>query len=1143
LKNEIHADRTEASDGDSSEGSYDEEEHKILLLGLIEECEFDQLSLVDKILLDLAFILADNYSSATDANIGLHCYFEDLDVSQPYQSRIEDAVRLLERGISCIPDSDKWKPHLLGGLSLTLKLRFEHNGGRDDIDEAIKCGRKSLTLAPAGNSTRPLLLDILGDIHIARFERFGHQSDIKHAVQYCTEATQIAPENHEELATFFSNLGRSLKARASCLDETEDLDQAIECLSKALSLTTDKHPKMPMRLKYLGSALSSRFGYFGQALDAEIAISHHTKALLLIPEEHEDRVLILDSLGSTYASRYRHFGDLTDLENAVMYHTKAVDLALGDHTESPILLHNLGNSLQSRFAQLGRLADIDKAIECHHAAVKHTPEDHYWHAGHLVGLGNSYAIRFAHRKNITDIEVSIDLYNEALSLAHHESGFRVSLLNSLGSAHFWRFQHFQKSGDIDRAIHFFNEALLLVPDEHTRKPYLLANLGRSYQELYMSRGQVADLDQSILCLGQAVALVPSGHTSKPRILRHLASSHYRRLKHHEERADLDSCMAYASEALSLVPEEHIDKPEMLYDIGFYHHIQFQFLGESQMIQKSMFYSEEATQSPSIHPATRFFAAWELCISMRLAKTGLLIKAYERVIQLLPSVVWLRGDIDNRFDNLMDMRDLPTEAAAVAFDNHETELALEWLEAGSSIIWKQMDQLRSPFDELHAKHPAIASRLKEVAQQLDVAGISAPTILSIGQSELGAEHSTQRRHRLAEEWDRLLDQVRLLPEFNYFMRPKKARELTQAARDRTVVVINVHESRCDALALIVNQEEPIHILLPNLSHDKAERARVDLVSFLRGSGARTRKFKKYQPGSGHRTMSSLGTLWLDVVNPILEQLNYVPTVSRLIQDTRSEKDLPHVTWLLTGPLVFLPLHAAGLYHMPEGPRAYKYIVSSYTPTTTALLSAGHAPEHFQGILAVAQPATPGVQPLPGTLEEISRIEYLAGHLPCTRLEGDAATATTVLEAMDEHSWVHLACHATQDSTFPMNSAFILHDSTLDLHAIASKSLTHARFAFLSACETATGDDSLPEQAVHLAAGMMMAGYPSVIATMWSIRDRDGPVIAEKVYAYMLEGGVPDSSKAARAFHAAVGQLRKEIGEQEFVRWVPFIHMGL
>jgi CHAT domain-containing protein len=98
-----------------------------------------------------------------------------------------------------------------------------------------------------------------------------------------------------------------------------------------------------------------------------------------------------------------------------------------------------------------------------------------------------------------------------------------------------------------------------------------------------------------------------------------------------------------------------------------------------------------------------------------------------------------------------------------------------------------------------------------------------------------------------------------------------------------------------------------------------------------------------------------------------------------------------------------------------------------------------------------------------------------------------------------------------------------------------------FAFLSACETATGDETLPEESIHLAAGIMMAGYPDVIGTLWSILDEDGPLVAEQVYSHLYNNGSPDSCQAACALHNAVAHLRMK-DEKNFLSWVPFIHLG-
>lgn len=263
-----------------------------------------------------------------------------------------------------------------------------------------------------------------------------------------------------------------------------------------------------------------------------------------------------------------------------------------------------------------------------------------------------------------------------------------------------------------------------------------------------------------------------------------------------------------------------------------------------------------------------------------------------------------------------------------------------------------------------------------------------------------------------------------------------------------------------------------------------------------------------------------------------------------QNLTPNTELPRITWCATGPLAFLPLHAAGRYKQaaPHS-RVFSYVTSSYTPTIGGLTPRTPVPNEFSGILAIGQPSTPGQSSLPGTVEELSAIVKSAGSLPITQLVDHAATQEAVLSSIITHSWVHFACHASQDLGDPTASAFYLHDGTLDLGRITKQSMGHKEFAFLSACQTATGDESLPEEAVHLAAGMIMAGYPTVIATMWSIKDNDAPLIAQHTYAEILAGGHADSTKACGALHNAVGQLRQKVGEKAFESWVPYIHIGV
>ncbi|KAJ6532360.1 hypothetical protein B0H19DRAFT_1272661 [Mycena capillaripes] len=201
----------------------------------------------------------------------------------------------------------------------------------------------------------------------------------------------------------------------------------------------------------------------------------------------------------------------------------------------------------------------------------------------------------------------------------------------------------------------------------------------------------------------------------------------------------------------------------------------------------------------------------------------------------------------------------------------------------------------------------------------------------------------------------------------------------------------------------------------------------------------------------------------------------------------------------GPLTFLSIHAAGLCGRDDefGSKLSDFVISSYTPSMAALIerSPTGSPK-VSRLLAVAQPNAFGQ----------------VGKLPVLRLEKDTATVDWVKAGMLNSDWSALLLAGKEQLT---------------LSSIIKLSL-RGNFAFLSACQTATGDKKLQEESVHLAAGMILAGYRGVIATMWTIMNNDALQVAGDVYEHLFKTSPPDSTRAAEALHLAARNLREQSG---------------
>jgi CHAT domain-containing protein len=190
--------------------------------------------------------------------------------------------------------------------------------------------------------------------------------------------------------------------------------------------------------------------------------------------------------------------------------------------------------------------------------------------------------------------------------------------------------------------------------------------------------------------------------------------------------------------------------------------------------------------------------------------------------------------------------------------------------------------------------------------------------------------------------------------------------------------------------------------------------------------------------------------------------------------------------------------------------------------------------------------PNEAKLPHTAREIRCITMHAGGVPIVSLDESAATPQSVSKAMEQSEWVHLACHGEQHFGNPTESYLLLaNGSKLKLSDIIKLRLENAQLAFLSACQTATGDEGLDDEAVHLAAGMLLSGYRGVIATMWKVDDEYAADIADETYRILFREYDADSTRAAEALHRAVEKVRKEraaAGDNSF-SWVPFVYFGI
>jgi CHAT domain-containing protein len=235
------------------------------------------------------------------------------------------------------------------------------------------------------------------------------------------------------------------------------------------------------------------------------------------------------------------------------------------------------------------------------------------------------------------------------------------------------------------------------------------------------------------------------------------------------------------------------------------------------------------------------------------------------------------------------------------------------------------------------------------------------------------------------------------------------------------------------------------------------------------------------------------MWPALMQPVverLERLGLSPHAPVLI--------IPH------GALALLPLHAAS-----SGPRQYflQRFDVQYSPSlavkaqTLARVDPSSRPPR---LLAIADPG--------GDLAfadiECVELARLFGAANAVVLSGSSATHDAVVAAVRSSTHLHFSCHGFYDWRDPLRSGlFLANEQILDVAEIMSPQidLEAARVVVLSACETGLFDFSrYPDEFVGLNSGLLMAGTPAVVSTLWAVDDRSTALLMSEFYTRLLAG---------------------------------------
>ncbi|KAF5339545.1 hypothetical protein D9611_011429 [Ephemerocybe angulata] len=992
----------------------------------------------------------------------------------------------------------------LSNRGLECRKRFEETGDLSDLTKAIEAWQGAISLFKPRNQDRHRWLVLLGVALFDRFGRTGELADINEAISALWKVVRCTPRGHALLIGRLNHLESFFQARFKLTGNGSNLRNATWAKDKVVEFTGGGFGHFPplLRSRYREMTVDSEDP---TELDEVIAFSR-----ILIERTakgHPNTAEVLDYARENIQFRYRRKGTALDLSEIIHLGYRVVQLTPDDHPSIIKRLRNLGQSYASRFARFSNASDLAEARILLKRVVEATPEDDPDFPDLLCSLGRLLGSPHDHACNLSDLAEAIRLEQKAIELTRTGDVRLPPRIACLGMTFQLRFERFGDLSDSDEALSLLTRAIRLTQEgrrKHSDWFGMLAGYAQALRHRFIHTKNPSYIDKSISTSQMLIKLCPEGHPDNPTFTLGLATSMYTRATSNGDRGELDASISlYRSVATSsLVP-----------------------------------------------PMTRLDAAghWARYLNLHHPLSEDVITAFDTAIGLFAFTVSLDQSMKHRYARLQENPGLPLEAAAAACRLGRLEKAFEWLEQGRCLVWAQLNNLRTPIDDLKAHNRKLGNAVIRVAEQLEGA-VSRTSETGATLTEKMLNEDVARKHlQLAAEWDDLLATVRDIPGFETFMKPLSFfSRLQDLPGEGPIVVINIYPDRCDAIALVAGQGQPLHIPLPNFSASKADLYRANLRSQLKSHNLRERGglgdpvdcTERGCSGCSPRSVERGCKTYLKCI----KALGYV-LISHLRVGYHRE---------FGGAL------------QERSPSSQSMQLESKAKTRLTLIdrvknSRGrdrwgrcgiNGINRHAGLFLASQPNAPGAYPIPGTTREVESVYELIrneAQMEAHMLQGSKLTIDDCLSFMDYYSSVHFACHASQNAADPLESRFIFHEGSLNLLAVIRRNLQDSDLAFLSACQTSTGEEKLSDEAVHLAAGMLAAGYRRVVATMWSIGDRHAPGVSLDFYQHLWKDNKDrfDGEKSAQALHHAMQSLRLRLNddsEKSLLAWIPYVHFG-
>ena len=251
-------------------------------------------------------------------------------------------------------------------------------------------------------------------------------------------------------------------------------------------------------------------------------------------------------------------------------------------------------------------------------------------------------------------------------------------------------------------------------------------------------------------------------------------------------------------------------------------------------------------------------------------------AYETALSFTQGIAPFSPTLQLQHDTLTTLpatsHEMPLGYASYQVERGQLEQAIETLERGRALLWSKMRHLRISTNQVLDADPDLGRKFAALNRDLEELTKSIPPSHQIGMDNVVADDVRAgdqfgsfllRQRGLLKERDKLISQIRGLPDLNRFLTFQLFNTLRSAASAGPVIIVNHFKLRSDIL--ILHDASPTLIPTPTDFYHRANALKDKLLDSRAKDGLDSSKYDR-------TLVSVLAELYELVGKPVIDRLH-------------------------------------------------------------------------------------------------------------------------------------------------------------------------------------------------------------------------------------------------------------------------------